>query len=222
MCVVRPPQHIGGVVFSFAHFILTCVQLPQNLDRKRNGQYCLACFSECVTRVYKESLTFYSCSACGKTLERSLVIDDQIVWWQADDGTYWHESVGVVVVVRDTMLVLMRQIFPFSYTIPAGHLDIGESIETAARRELLEETGIVASDLELVVNSFDMSGDSCRRGSDHHRWHLYRARFDEYLEVQTNDEISYHKWMTLSELQTEKNLTFPLRYFIDALGEKLF
>lgn len=182
----------------------------------------MACFSECVTRVYKKNLTFYHCGVCGKTLERSLVIDNQIVWWEEADNIYWHESVGVVVVVQDRMLVLMRQIFPFSYTIPAGHLDMDESGEHAAYRELFEETGIVASDLELLVTSFNMSGDECRRGCDDHRWHLYRARFNEYPKVQMNDEIRSQKWVTLPELQNEPNLAFPLRYFVDAFGKKLF
>jgi 8-oxo-dGTP pyrophosphatase MutT (NUDIX family) len=198
------------------------MQIPKLLSLDRDGQYCMNCFSLDVKRLFQNSLTYYKCSICNQMLERSLVIDSKIVWWVDGDTTYWHESVGVLVVVGSKLLVMLRKIFPFSYTIPAGHLDKGEPSVFAAQRELEEETGLIFSELEVIKENFDIARDSCRRGSDHHRWHLYRVILDTIPEISLCDEASEIKWMTLQELKNEPRLTFPLQFFVDTLGEGIF
>jgi 8-oxo-dGTP pyrophosphatase MutT (NUDIX family) len=198
------------------------MHIPKTISLDRNGQYCLACLSTDVERVFQNNLTYYHCSACGKTQERSLVIDDNVTWWVDQDGLYWHESVGVIVTVGDTLLTLLRQIYPFAYAIPAGHLDKGEQPEAAARRELEEETGITVSSLEIMKRNFEIPGDSCRRGSDHHRWHLYRARLSAYPTMRLSDEASEVRWITLLELGGEPSLTYPLKFFVETFGAALF
>lgn len=198
------------------------MKLPNDIPRDRDGQYCLACFAPGVTRVVREGRTYYQCAACGKTLERSLVIDGAINWWADPDGTYWHESAGIVVIVNGRMLTQMRGIFPFGYTIPAGHVDAGESGEQAALRELREETGIVADVVEPIRTQFVFPGDSCRRGCDDHLWNLYRVRLDAVPEVLVSDEALETVWMTFDELRAEPKLTPALRHFVDAFGRELY
>jgi 8-oxo-dGTP pyrophosphatase MutT (NUDIX family) len=52
-------------------------------------------------------------------------------------------------------LLLVRQLRPaikgLSLELPSGHVDPGEMPEAAARRELLEETGYVAGEMELLM-----------------------------------------------------------------------
>ncbi len=67
--------------------------------------------------------------------------------------------VGIgVVVLRDDAVLLVRRGKPpnvGSWTLPGGAQEVGETAETAARRELLEETGIEVGALQLagVVDS---------------------------------------------------------------------
>jgi len=198
------------------------MKMPETIPQDKNGQYCFECYSPNVQRIFKGNLTYYQCSDCKKIHERSLVIDDAVTWWVDEEKNYWHESVGVLVIAEDKLLTQFRQIFPFAYTIPAGHLDKGELPEVAAKRELQEETGITVQTLKTMMDGFDIPGDSCRRGCDHHKWHLYRAQLESCPEVHLSDEANLVKWMTFEELKNEPQLVYPLKFFVNTIGEGLF
>ncbi|MFK4064874.1 NUDIX hydrolase [Streptomyces sp. NPDC029674] len=65
-----------------------------------------------------------------------------------------HVRVGVQAVVRlggDVLLGLRANCFGAgTWGLPGGHLEVGESLTGAARRELAEETGIRALDLRVA------------------------------------------------------------------------
>lgn len=64
------------------------------------------------------------------------------------------DYVGVVARTREGRILLVRQHRPVVghdvTELPSGHVDSGETPEQAARRELLEETGMVAHEVELL------------------------------------------------------------------------
>lgn len=59
-------------------------------------------------------------------------------------------AAGVLVQTTAGDLLLQRRGDDDSWGIPGGALELGESLEDAARRELTEETGLVAGALELL------------------------------------------------------------------------
>lgn len=76
-------------------------------------------------------------------------IDDS--WYHRPPGVAAHDSAGGVVVRvdGDRLLVALQREGPRrAYTLPKGHVEGGESVEDAARRETLEETGL--RDLALL------------------------------------------------------------------------
>lgn len=64
------------------------------------------------------------------------------------------DYVSIVACTPENRIVLVRQHRPVvgceMVELPSGHVDAGETAEMAARRELLEETGMVARNLELL------------------------------------------------------------------------
>jgi ADP-ribose pyrophosphatase len=65
------------------------------------------------------------------------------------------DFVSLVVLNTENRLLLVRQYRPavkrMTLEVPSGHVEIGETPEEAARKELLEETGYVVDKFELVT-----------------------------------------------------------------------
>ncbi len=82
--------------------------------------------------------------------------------------------VGVLPLVDDTHVMLVRQFRyvarRFTWEMPTGSVDPGESLEEAARRELREEAGVLATDLRHLL-SFDTSKSVVEETA-----HLFAAR----------------------------------------------
>lgn len=174
--------------------------------------YCIDCQHETVTLVAANT---YHCDTCHRTNPRAIIIDPQVEWW-TDTGEYWHATAGIFVVneLRE-FLFFDRTKFPFGLTVPAGHVDIGESALSAAHRELGEETQLsVDTDELILIGSDPLVGDGCRRGSDAHRWHsfLVHKPVDQAVVIDASEGHT-PVWITL-EAALKSPLTFATRQVI--------
>ncbi len=76
-----------------------------------------------------------------------------------------HVGVGVLLVKDDQLLLVKRKYDPDAgyWSIPGGHLDLGERVETAAEREAYEETGfkVKTSKLAGIIDKimYDENGE---------------------------------------------------------------
>jgi len=85
-----------------------------------------------------------------------LVARRPVGWTAPHYSLCTRDYVGVVATDRAGRLLLVRQFRPAVWAetleIPSGHVEDGQTPEQAARAELLEETGHVAKQFELLAN----------------------------------------------------------------------
>ena len=100
------------------------------------------------------------------------------------------------------------------YVIPGGHVEYGEKLEDALRREILEETGLIISDIKPlgIKECFYNNGYY----KDRHFIFLDYTCNANTEEVILNDEAEEYVWSKLKDL-----FKYELGGFTEALLNKL-
>ncbi|MFX1376842.1 MAG: NUDIX hydrolase [Promethearchaeota archaeon] len=97
-----------------------------------------------------------------------------------------HIGVGVLLIRENTLLLVKRKYNPDAgyWSIPGGHLDLGEEVEKAAEREAYEETGfkVKVSKLAGIIDKI-MYDDN---GKIEYHYVLLNY-FVEQIDGRTND-----------------------------------
>lgn len=115
-----------------------------------------------------------------------------------------HTSVGMLV-ERGGCLLLIKRADGAGFAPPAGHVDPGETYREAAARELVEEVGLTATALRLVLDG--RRDNRCRRpGGTHHVWEVYETSGVGEV-VRSEDETRSVIWVGRGTLRTLTNAT---------------
>lgn len=90
----------------------------------------------------------------------------------------------VIITWKNSMLVLCREDGK-GWELPGGHLNVGESFESGARREVFEETGIKLTKLRTLLKQKEFK--------------LYHA-IPKIIKVKLSREHTDYKWVNLKQL----------------------
>jgi 8-oxo-dGTP diphosphatase len=113
-------------------------------------------------------------------------------------------TVDVVMVTRDAeprVLLIRRKHDPFAgaWALPGGFVDMDETLEAAARRELREETGLLAEEIEQLHTFGDPGRDPRGRTISV----VYLTRVDaSRVRPRADDDAAEVGWYPLHQLPT--------------------
>jgi len=137
--------------------------------------YCWECGAVGPRQECSDERCFYVCSDCGARCERFRTWSPTLRQSFDEHGRLVHYGSGMIVQnERGEILLFLRRKYPFLYTIPGGHLDVGEEPSACAVRETEEEVAITPQDPRLIFEGV-LEDDPCPGGADIHYWYLYHA-----------------------------------------------
>ncbi|MFT4029816.1 MAG: NUDIX domain-containing protein [Protaetiibacter sp.] len=131
-------------------------------------------------------------------------------------SSHRHRLVSRVLLFdRDDRVLLFLTTAPDSsgvarWLTPGGGVDEGESFAEAARRELFEETGLVAETLRGPVwtHDYEVEWDSADHDTGHAEFFVHVVdAFEPSSEHWTEEErvdVLEHRWWSLAELLAER------------------
>ncbi len=152
-----------------------------------------------------------NCKLCWKTIEKRTVFKNKYMTLRNDlalrpDGQTTEYIVvenrdysAVVCISKDKKIPMVRQFrYPWmklSWEIPAGLLECDESSDSAAKREVEEETACIVDKLEHLVSYYPL-GSGCGM------CHLYFAEVENTGKQKLDDgEFLYCEFFTIDEVK---------------------
>jgi nucleoside triphosphatase len=112
---------------------------------------------------------------------------------------YPEPTIGTLIFnQKDELLLIKTHKWKDQYVIPGGHIELGEKMEDAARREAKEETGLEISDLKQFAIYESINSDNF-----HEKKHFIFIDFScraNSEDVKLNNEAYEYKWVNLKEI----------------------
>lgn len=135
------------------------------------------------------------------------------------DGKQMHYSSAALIERDGKYLLIDRNIPPYGFAAPAGHIDEGETPEQALVREVEEETGLKVTSHELIAEE-ELDWNLCSRGVKAHYWYLFACKVSGELRL-NSDEAKSIGWYSADEIKkfkSKKRLEPVWEYWFEKLG----
>jgi len=111
---------------------------------------------------------------------------------------YPEPTVGALIFnAQDKLFLMSSHKWRGKWVVPGGHIELGERMEDALRREIKEETNLEIRDLEFVCFQ-EFVYDKRFWKPCHFIFFDFACRTDA-TDVQLNDEAQEYVWVTLDD-----------------------
>jgi len=129
-------------------------------------------------------------------------------------------GVGVVVFRNEEVLLVKRKKAPYKgqWSIPGGKQRLGETVTKAARRELMEETGVEVNELTLIDVIDIIVPDEEGKILYHYIVADYRAHWLSG-ECSPGDDAQDVQWFNLNKLGSISLLDKTKKIILKAVGK---
>lgn len=114
---------------------------------------------------------------------------------------------GLVHFDSETVLLIFRR---GKWDLPKGKLEEGESVESAALREVTEETGLKELQLEeQLITTYHTYPEKEKLILKESHWFLMKSTREQQLIPQTEEDIEQCVWVKLNDMETYLKNTHP-------------
>jgi 8-oxo-dGTP diphosphatase len=122
-------------------------------------------------------------------------------------------SVAVFIIKNNKVILEKRKaskkLTEDTYSLPGGHLEQFETLETAVKRETLEETGLKIKNLKYI----DFTSDMYKKANHHYITFFFTAEYLSGTPIVTEPrKCKSLDWFSLKEFP--KKVYLPLQHFL--------